>query len=319
MSNPITAITSSIISTFLTEHDYSTNTHATYTYGIQRFIAYSIPVDPNCLNAFAVALREDPHHYSANTRETAIAAVKQLLQWLDADDMLPFSYSKAALKLKTARGHHTNRYKPRLIDPNMRAMLTHLDQSPELCTRNRQTYTEHLRDRAIIHVLFSTAMRRSECAELTRQLVRNGSAAEIVIRGKGDKYRTVFLNPESRIAITNYLAHRADRNPALFISHRFAAGHQLTGHGIYSVVTRAARNANLDPHTSPHSIRHYVASDMRRRGVALEVVQHYLGHSDIKTTETIYAHIHDDTIRDAWQHYTRLVRSEDVLEDQGSA
>jgi site-specific recombinase XerD len=47
---------------------------------------------------------------------------------------------------------------------------------------------------------------------------------------------------------------------------------------------------------TPHQFRHSYATDLLRRGVAVEVVQRLLGHAGISTTVHTYSHI---TIEDA--------------------
>jgi site-specific recombinase XerD len=50
---------------------------------------------------------------------------------------------------------------------------------------------------------------------------------------------------------------------------------------------------------TPHVLRHYCATSLYHRGVALKAVQELLGHEWLKTT-TIYVHVHDDHIEQAW-------------------
>lgn len=50
---------------------------------------------------------------------------------------------------------------------------------------------------------------------------------------------------------------------------------------------------------TPHVLRHYCASSLYERGMALKAVQDLLGHEWLQTT-TIYVHVHDDHIERAW-------------------
>lgn len=54
-----------------------------------------------------------------------------------------------------------------------------------------------------------------------------------------------------------------------------------------------------DGRLTPHVLRHYCASSLYERGVALKAVQELLGHEWLKTT-TIYVHVHDNHIEQAW-------------------
>jgi site-specific recombinase XerD len=56
---------------------------------------------------------------------------------------------------------------------------------------------ELLRDRAILHTLFATGMRREEASRLNRQDVDDGWSAQALITGKGEKERIVFFSDEA--------------------------------------------------------------------------------------------------------------------------
>ncbi len=72
-----------------------------------------------------------------------------------------------------------------------------------------------LRDKAILELLFSTGLRVTELCALPRDM--NIEADELSVRGKGGKVRVVFISPEARTAVKNYLAKRADMEDALFV------------------------------------------------------------------------------------------------------
>lgn len=57
---------------------------------------------------------------------------------------------------------------------------------------------------------------------------------------------------------------------------------------------------------SPHVLRHYCATSLYQRGVALRAVQELLGHEWLQTT-TMYVHVHDDHIEQAWAEANRRV------------
>jgi site-specific recombinase XerD len=50
---------------------------------------------------------------------------------------------------------------------------------------------------------------------------------------------------------------------------------------------------------TPHVLRHYCASSLYEKGMALKAVQELLGHEWLQTT-TIYVHVSDDHIEQSW-------------------
>jgi integrase/recombinase XerD len=160
-----------------------------------------------------------------------------------------------------------------------------------------------LRDRAILHTLYATAGRVSEVAALTRQDVAEGETDEVLITGKGDKERWLYLTPEALAAIRAYLSERADFKTGLFISHGRDSGKKLSRTSLWRVVKKAAEAVGL-PDVSPHTFRHWRASQMLNDEVPLEIIQELLGHSDIGTTRKVYAHSKRQRIKEAFQKHS---------------
>jgi integrase/recombinase XerD len=76
----------------------------------------------------------------------------------------------------------------------------------------------------------------------------------------------------------------------LFIAHsRNARNARLSVTSAHNVVKRAVKALGLHEGISAHDFRHYRATQLLREGMPLEVVQEYLGHSDISTTRGVYA------------------------------
>ncbi len=171
-----------------------------------------------------------------------------------------------------------------------------------------------LRDKAILETFFSTGLRLSELCSLNRHL--NFERGEITIRGKGDKLRIVFLSPDAKKAIKNYLEKRdkkADTEEALFVSlsgrqRALPAGRQakIIGRIIPRTVQRLidyyARKAGVQERVTPHMIRHLYATDLLINGADLRSVQELLGHANVSTTQ-IYTHLTNKELKEIHQAF----------------
>lgn len=239
---------------------------------------------------------------SQQTVRTYLSALRRFLSWLDARDVLGFQLAKAQDRLRVARGGKSRiPYKHRRVDPELPRVVTFYDQLPLPVGDERGKVLARLkilRARAIVHTLYASGGRVSEVASLTRELVLDGRVDEVHVVGKGGQTRVILLTKEAMVAIQAYLRERADDYPALFISHGRGHGQALGRGTIWSVVKSAAKAMGLHHSTSPHSFRHFRATQLLNEGMPLESVQAYLGHQDISTTRRIYAHTKTAVLRD---------------------
>lgn len=156
-----------------------------------------------------------------------------------------------------------------------------------------------LRDKAILELLFSTGLRVSELCSLQSDL--DLSKDEFSIRGKGEKVRVVFLSPEAKQAVKNYLDKRTDMSDALFVQFGPGAAKKdslrLTPRSVERIVKHYAVKAGISRRVTPHIVRHSFATDLLSNGADLRSVQALLGHSNIQTTQ-VYTHVTDKHLRD---------------------
>ena len=160
----------------------------------------------------------------------------------------------------------------------------------------------NLRDRAILHLLFSTGLRVSELCALNRDI--DLRADELSVRGKGGKVRVVFLSEEAKRIVKEYLSLRKDMNEALFIqlSKNKTGEGRLSRRGVGRIVRDCAIKAGISKKVTPHVIRHCFATDLLSNGADIRSVQMMLGHSNIATTQ-IYTHVTDKQLREVHKKF----------------
>jgi site-specific recombinase XerD len=144
------------------------------------------------------------------------------------------------------------------------------------------------RDAALVLVLLDSGMRVSELISLTVGDVDRG-AGEMVVTGKGNKRRRVYLGQSARRALWRYLEverRLAESDAPLFVSvsgHTPGAG--LTRSGCGQIISDAGRTAGIaGVRVSPHSLRHTMAINFLRGGGSVLELQQILGHESLEMT-----------------------------------
>ena len=139
-----------------------------------------------------------------------------------------------------------------------------------------------LRDKAIILTLVDSGMRVGELIGIKLGDIdfENG---KILITGKGNKQRYVYLGKVSRQILWRYVTERYPKNTPpidepLFL-HKDEI-HGITGTGVRQVVKRIGEKASV-PNVHPHRFRHTYAIQFLRNGGNIFELQHILGHEDL--------------------------------------
>ena len=209
----------------------------------------------------------------------------------------------------------------RVIDVISKEELDRLLKAPD----SEENPEKRARGHAILELLFSTGLRVSELCSLTNDLdIRQD---EFSIRGKGGKVRVVFLSPEAKFAVKDYLALRKDMSNALFVkvgdeakipknfsggktlgikkglsSGKSSSDEGLTRRSIERIVKRYAIMAGISKKVTPHVIRHCFATDLLSNGADIRSVQAMLGHANIATTQ-IYTHVTDKHLQEVHKNF----------------
>jgi integrase/recombinase XerC len=152
----------------------------------------------------------------------------------------------------------------------------------------------HLRDLAIVELLYGSGLRVAElCAldpadlDLPQRQVR--------VWGKGDKQRRVPLSEPAAEALQRWIdlgrsrVVDADTSASpLFVNRR---GNRLTPRDVRRILDRRASGP-----VNPHALRHTFATHLLDGGADLRSVQELLGHADVGTTQ-IYTHVSTDRLQ----------------------
>ena len=150
----------------------------------------------------------------------------------------------------------------------------------------------HLRDAAILELLYGCGLRVSEVTGLDLASASlSGRTLRVV--GKGSKTREVPLGKPALVAVQRYIDKgrerltRVSKEQALFLN---AAGGRLSQRAVQQMVRRQAATAEIPHDVHPHTLRHSYATHLLDGGADLRIVQELLGHSTPTATQ-VYTHI----------------------------
>jgi integrase/recombinase XerC len=159
----------------------------------------------------------------------------------------------------------------------------------------RVSAAQRARDRLLLELLYGSGLRLSELASLDLEAV-DGRVGMVRVLGKGKKERIVPMSGACRVAYGEYLAQRPSlcqpksgaQDPHALLLGRW--GKRLGRRQIQKLVQKygALGAGRADMH--PHALRHMCATHMLEGGADLRVIQEFLGHKSLSTTQR-YTHL----------------------------
>jgi len=183
-----------------------------------------------------------------------------------------------------------------------------------VATRAVHGETGALRDRAIIEVLYASALRVSELVGLDVPDVDLGRLT-VRVTGKGSKERVVPFGVPAKSALMDYLQvarpQLAAVTPALTARAAFpggegtalflgARGQRLGVRAVYRLVARLLTDVPGSGPSGPHALRHTAATHLLDGGADLRAVQELLGHVSLGTTQ-IYTHVSAERLQQSYR------------------
>lgn len=153
-----------------------------------------------------------------------------------------------------------------------------------------------LRNYAFLDLLFATGIRVGEAASLTLDsFIEDGKTLKI--QGKGRRPRLAFLVDPISVDLQSLYRRTRRSIPTASTAHFLNVfGTSLSTQGMANILRKLRDQTNLTRHITPHMIRHTVATLLLRNGADIRVVQEFLGHASIITTQ-VYTTITRDHLR----------------------
>jgi site-specific recombinase XerD len=164
----------------------------------------------------------------------------------------------------------------------------------------RRQRLSRLRNIAIVEALVSSGMRVGELVRLERGHLLYDLSGALVKYGKGKKEREVLFSEQAWRDIQTYLQARQDGAHARQLARLpvFARHDRRAGSRMLPLSTRSVQNALYELasqagllerfHLTPHTLRHFFATEFLSETGDLALTQYALGHAS-PTTTRIYA------------------------------
>lgn len=155
-----------------------------------------------------------------------------------------------------------------------------------------EEYYEKRRKRLVIKILYDTGLRRAELIGLNKEDFDLGRGI-IRVLGKGNKMREIPVLPSLSKEISLYLQATAlmksgdiQAKTPLILSK---SGRRLYPMEIERIVKEELGDAGIMGKTSPHVLRHTLATGLLDSGADLNSIKEMLGHSSLAATQ-VYTH-----------------------------
>ena len=231
-----------------------------------------------------------------------LSSIKSFYFFLEQEHAIekhPFPHLKAPKK---------NAHLPRV--------LTKLEMKKFLDILNNQNDIFTIRDKAIFELLYGSGLRVSELVSLDYDSYESFDFLRIT--GKGNKERLVPCSETFKKSVNRYLVEsrpillKDGNEKALFVNH---LGMRLTRRGIIYLIDKYAKAGAIDFGVSPHTFRHSFATHLLDNGADLRLIQEFLGHESLSTTE-IYTSVSVKVMKEVYDksHPRAKVKKEDINE-----
>jgi site-specific recombinase XerD len=236
-------------------------------------------ITPSFLRQYLLYLEESGHN--AGGRHAAFRLLRTFFLWYE-DEVESQGWSNPIRKVKAPKVP---------IEPLEPVSFEIVARMVKACPHN--TFTGD-RDAAILLCLLDTGARANEFLSVNLEDINQTRGDILVRQGKGRKPRTVYIGKQSKKALRRYLNHRQDHSSALWVTHPRCGSDRLQYNGLRGVLTRRAKEADMDG-PSCHDFRRAFALSMLRNGTDIFTLAKLMGHEGISVLQRYLKQINLDT------------------------
>ena len=234
------------------------------------------------MNAYDVRFylaKEMERGLSDQSRENQRANLSAFFQWMVNEEVIP---KNPIAQIKPIKCHQE--VKKAFSDIEIDAL---------------RSACKSLKERALIEFLLSTGARVSEVAEMKVQDVNIETLSVHILHGKGDKERITYTTAVGMKHLLSYIHSRKETGDALFYNKNHEP---IRTDGIRFILNNVAKRAGVS-NVHPHRFRRTFATNLSKRGMAVQEIQKLMGHANINTT-LVYIATDDSMVQASYKKYT---------------
>jgi site-specific recombinase XerD len=234
------------------------------------------------MNAYDVRFflaKEMERGISDQSRENQRANLSAFFQWMVNEEIIP---KNPIAQIKPIKCHQE--VKKAFSDIEIDAL---------------RSACKSLKERALIEFLLSTGARVSEVSEMKVQDVNIETLSVHILHGKGDKERITYTTAVGMKHLLAYIHSRKETGDALFYSKNHEP---IRTSGIRFILNNVAKRAGVS-NVHPHRFRRTFATNLSKRGMAVQEIQKLMGHANINTT-LVYIATDDSMVQASYKKYT---------------
>lgn len=312
--------THDFLNVYLPKHkDGSDYTKRTYRIALKDFKDYTNNVKgiatgkflfADCTYDYLLDYRNYLHdeiHRKESTVNTKLAAIKSYVGYASARDT-------SLLQVYLSIGRVPLYVKPKVQQP----IIDDVNSLGAILSMPSNT-RKGMRDTVMMSMLYDSGMRISEMRNLiVRDVEVSKNQTRVLIHGKGQKERIIYLDEKTTALILQYLnEYHQERSLLLpfFYTESHGQKHPMSIRNYEKLITKYANKARSNNHPmpariSPHTFRRTRGTNLYRDGIDISVVSGLLGHANIQTTKDFYTSPSPEQLKAVARRRTEMIPDE---------